>query len=231
MTSSNRALPAVWLIVGFLVLPAITAAAPPAVDMEALISDTQRTTPDNDRMSLVWWMPEEFWRISFAQEKALTAEGVEDMLKALRPYTLIAVVDGKIGPMGGVTFKSEAEVRKEIVFIDTAGKEHRPLAEDAINQDVQLLLGVMKPMLGNMLGPMGESMYFFAFPARSESGKALADPLGEGALTLRLGDESYDWKLPLGSLMPAKMCPKDKEILNGAWSYCPWHGDKLVPAG
>jgi hypothetical protein len=59
----------------------------------------------------------------------------------------------------------------------------------------------------------------------------LADPLSEGSLSIRIGEQSFDWKLPLGSLMPPKMCPKDKEILNGAWIYCPWHGEKLVPAG
>jgi len=230
MTSSKRALSFIWLILGLLA-PAIAPAAPPAVDTQALIQDTQRAASGNDQMSLVWWMPEDFWRISFAQEKSLTAEGTEEMLETLRPYTLVAVVDGKMGPMGAVTFRSEADVRKDVVFVDTSGKEHRPLADDAINKDVKLFLGIMKPMLNDILGPMGESMYFFAFPARGESGKPLADPLSEGSLSIKIGEQSFDWKLPLGSLMPPRMCPKDKEILNGAWSYCPWHGEKLVPAG
>lgn len=230
MTFSKRALSFLWLILGLLA-PAVAPAAPPAIDVEALIHETQRSVPGNDQMSMVWWMPEDFWRISFAQEKALTAEGSEEMLKALKPYTLVAVVDGKMGPMGGVSFRPEADVRKDIVLVDTSGKEHRPLADDAINKDVKLFLGYIKPILSNMLGPMGESMYFFAFPARGESGKPLADPLSEGSLSIKVGEHSFDWKLPLGSLMPAKMCPKDKEVLNGAWSYCPWHGERLVPAG
>lgn len=229
MIPAKHALSTAWLLLGLLA-PAIALAAPPEVDTEALIRDTQRTSPGSDRVTMVWWIPEEFWRVSFAQEKSLTAEGVEDMLKALRPYTLVAVVDGRMGPMGSVTFKPEAEVRKQVVFVDTSGKEHRPLADDAINQDVKLFLGVMKPMLANMLGPMGESMYFFAFPARSEAGKPLADPLSEGAFAFKVADQTFNWRLPLGSLMPPKMCPRDKEVVNGAWSYCPWHGDKLVPA-
>jgi hypothetical protein len=155
---------------------------------------------------------------------------MEEILKVLRPYTLVAVVDGTIGPMGGTTFRSEAEIRKEIVFVDTLGKEHRPIAADAISTDVKNLLGFMKPVMSNMLGPMGENLYFFAFPAQNDAGKRLADPKSEGTFALRLAKQSFDWKLPLGSLMSPKMCPRDKEILNGAWSYCPWHGDKLVPA-
>lgn len=230
MTPSKRALPFAWLILGLLAFPAIAPATPPAVDLAALIHDTQRTAPGNDQMSLAWWVPEEYWRVSFAQEKTLSAEGIEEMLKALHPYTLVAVVDGKMGPMGGVTFRPEAEVRKDIVLVDTSGKEHRPLDDDAINKDVKLFLGFIKPILGDMMGSMGESMYFFAFPSHSEAGKPLANALGEGTLSVKVGEQSFDWKLPLGSLMPPKVCPKDKEILNGAWTYCPWHGEKLAPA-
>lgn len=230
MTSSKYAVPAALLVLGLLAFPALAPAAGPAVDVQALIQETQKSAPGSDDMAMVWWMPEDFWRLSFEQEKSLTAEGTEEMLQALRPYTLVAVVDGKMGPMGGVTFRPEADVRKDVVFVDTSGKEHRPLADDALNKDVKILFGLLKPMLSDMLGPMGESMYFFAFPARNDAGKPLADPMKEGSFSIKVGPQSFDWKLPLGSLMPARMCPKDKEVLNGAWSYCPWHGDKLVPA-
>ena len=226
MTWSKR----FWILLGLLALPAAAPADPPATNVEALIRDTQRMAPGNDRMSLAWWIPEDFWRVSLSQDKRMTAEGVEEILKVLRPYTLVAVADGTIGPMGGVTFKPESEIRGQLVLVDTSGKVHRPLAADAVSGDIKNLLGFMKPVLSNMLGPMGENLHFFAFPARNESGRALADPLSEGNFAIRIGEQSFEWRLPLGSLVPPKMCPRDKEIVNGAWSYCPWHGEKLVPA-
>ena len=85
----------------------------------------------------------------------------------------------------------------------------------------------MKPVLVNMLGPMGEHMEFFFFPRTSASGQPIADAKAEGSFRFGVGKDVYDWRLPLGSLLPQKTCPVDGERLSGAWEYCPWHGKKL----
>jgi hypothetical protein len=86
-------------------------------------------------------------------------------------------------------------------------------------------------MFGNMLGAMGQGMHLFFFPARATDGSSLADATKEGDFSVRLGEESFKWHLPLGSLLPVKVCPEDGERMSGAWKFCPWHGRALVQSG
>ena len=79
-----------------------------------------------------------------------------------------------------------------------------------------------------LLGPAGRNFHFFFFPATTEAGTAIADPRLPGDFSVRVVNERYSWRLPLGSLLPEKVCPADGERLNGAWLFCPWHGDRLV---
>ena len=88
---------------------------------------------------------------------------------------------------------------------------------------------MMRPVLSNMLGPMGENMRFFLFPAVDGSGTEIANPTSQNHFAVQLGDHHFRWRLPLGSLLPPKACPDDGQVLNGAWNYCPWHGTKLKP--
>ena len=50
----------------------------------------------------------------------------------------------------------------------------------------------------------------------------------EGSFTVKMMDETYNWRLPLGSLLPKKVCRTCGESLNGAWKFCPWDGTKLT---
>lgn len=218
------------LALSLLATPGLRAAEPAQADLPTLIKETQKMSQRNHKMTLVWWIPEDFWRISLANSGTTTAEQQENILAILRPHLLVGVVDGTIGPMGGMTYRSEEETRKLLTVIDRTGREYRPTPDDQVSGDMRNLLGMMKPMLANMLGPMGENFRFYVFPAKDGSGKPLADAKSEGKLGVRLGEESFEWRLPLGSLLPAKMCPQDKEMLNGAWTYCPWHGARLVEA-
>jgi len=81
------------------------------VDLTALTQETQKISQKADEMTLIWWIPEEFWQISFAQDPTATEAQSEEFIKILHPYTLIAVVDGKVGSFGGVTYRSEADIR------------------------------------------------------------------------------------------------------------------------
>lgn len=204
----------------------------PSVGLNDVVRDTQRLDSVNNQVNLIWWMPEEYWRVAFSQSgSGLTAEGMEDVLKALRPYALFGVVKGKIGPLGGVTYDPEPEIRRSFRLTGLDGKVYQPLPESEMGTDIKNFLSALKPIVAGMIGPMGENLYFYAFEAKNAAGKAIADPTVEGKLVTQLGDRSLEWRLPLGSLVPQKMCPQDKEKMSGAWAYCPWHGTKLVPAG
>lgn len=197
------------------------------IDLNALISETQKMGEKADEMTLVWWLPEEYWQTVFAQDPTTTEAQTEEFLGVLRPYTLFAVVEGKIGPFGGVTYKAEEDVRGGTRLIDQEGTEYVPLGEDEVGADAKNLLSAMKPVLANILGPMGQNVNFFLFPAKGKKGNKLADPTQEGTFSVKLTDRAFKWRLPLGSLLPPKICPVDGEKLNGAWKFCPWHGVEL----
>jgi hypothetical protein len=60
-----------------------------------------------------------------------------------------------------------------------------------------------------------------------ETGRNISDATKEGVYYIEVGEKEFRWKLPLGSLLPPKICPVCKEKLSGAYKYCPWDGTKL----
>ena len=72
------------------------------VDINALVQETQKMSDRSGEMTLIWWIPEEFWQASFQQDPNMTAAQTEEFIKVLRPYMLIVAVDGNIGSFGGV---------------------------------------------------------------------------------------------------------------------------------
>ena len=198
------------------------------IDLNALTVETQRTLPDADRITLVWWVPEEFWQVTLAQEPTVTKTQVDAFVNTLSPYTLLVVVDGKIGAGAKVTYKSEETIRNTIKLIDNQGTIYLPLSKEKVDASIKSLLSIMKPVLSNTMGQMGENMNFIIFSSKSQTGQKIVDPRREGSFSISLGENKFVWRLPLGALLPAKVCPVDGERLNGAWKFCPWHGEKLI---
>jgi hypothetical protein len=197
------------------------------VDLVALTQETQKLSQKQQAITLAWWVPEEFWRASLAQSPAITAAQMEEMLKVLRPYTMVAVLDGAIGPFGGVTYNSEEWLRSNTRLVDQQGKSYSPYTEDKIDADTKNMLQVMKPVLGNMLGPLGQNIHFLLFPAKTDKGIAIASAKDKGHFTVKVGDKEFKWRLPLDALLPAKVCPSCKQEAKGSWNFCPWCGTKL----
>ena len=198
------------------------------VDINALVQETQKMSDTSGEMTLIWWIPEEFWRASFEQDPNMTAAQTEQFIQVLRPYMLIVAVDGNIGTLGGVTYKSETTIRDSIQVIDGQGTRYRPLSSENIDADTKNFLSMMKPIFVNMLGPIGQNMHFFLFPAKNTMGRNIAVAKSEGAFSVKLDTRLFKWRLPLGSILQAKICPVDGEKLSGAWKFCPWHGVELT---
>lgn len=198
------------------------------IDINALVQETQKMSQGAGELSLIWWIPDEFWQASFAQDPTVTPAQAEEFLKIVRPYTIIVAVDGKIGPFGGVTYKTQDQIRSSLQFVDGKGNVYRPYQDAQLDADITSFLSMMKPVLENMLGPLGQNMHFFVFSGKDKDGNRLADPKSEGTFTVKLGGgREFKWRLPLGSLLPPKVCPKCKEKLSGAYKYCPYDGTKL----
>ena len=196
-------------------------------NLTALIQETQKQSAEDNKLTIVWWMPEAFWKASFSSGSGITEEAAAEILEVLEPYFILAVVDGTIGPLGGAEFRPDAEVRAAIIVTDQTGANYKPLPWADVSPDVQNLIQAMKPAIENMIGEVGKNMHFYLFPAKNKDGEFFVNAAAEGSFEVSLGETSYTWRLPLSSVMPPKICPVDQESLSGAWKYCPWHGKPL----
>jgi hypothetical protein len=157
----------------------------------------------------------------------VTKEQAAKFLDVLRPYTLLVVMESKIGTLGGMTFKTESDTRSRLTILDAAGKSYSPLDEDSIDADAKNLVTIMKPMLGSSMGAFGKNLNFYFFAAKDKKGGKIVDPKSEGSFKVRLDPQDYAFRLPLGSLLPPNKCPKCGEKLNGGYKFCPYDGTAL----
>lgn len=165
------------------------------VDMAQLITELQRQTSQLDAVTSVWWMPPAFWEATFLADPALSQEEMEQILAVLRPYTLLAVVDGTIGPLGGVSYVPRDQLEDQVVIMDRDGVTHKPQPAAEISADVSNLIAMFRPMLTNMIGPMGANLHVFAFRSDDARARRIADPLSEGRCDVPVGEEEFTWRL------------------------------------
>ncbi|GAA4280384.1 hypothetical protein [Gaetbulibacter aestuarii] len=201
------------------------------VNFEKFINEIQKTNSEAGEINLTWWIPKEFWEVTFKREKTMQEDQIEELLEILDPYVIFAVVDGEVGPFGGLTYTPSDSIAKTIKIIDTDNVVYRPIETNNLNPNIQNLLSAFKPILKNMMGQLGENMNFYVFSDRKDSNERLADPLTKGQIQLAYCKKNFIWKFPIGSLLPLKTCPVDNELLNGSWNYCPFHGEALITKG
>ena len=197
------------------------------IDTNQLIDETQLSGSDPDEMKLVWWIPIEFWESVFAGDNTVTDDQAQNMLDVLSEYTMFAVVDGTIGPFGGVSFEPLETFENKVFVVDMNQEKYAPIKTEKLNSDTQILISSFKPILKNMLGAMGENMHFFVFSDLSKKKERICDPRAKGQVIFEMKGETYSYRTPLGAVLPPKKCPKDDEEMSGAWDYCPWHGNAL----
>jgi hypothetical protein len=222
-----RAWPAA--IIGFTMLIAAGQSYGEAtLDIQALIRETQKMSNSPTQLTLVWWLPEQFWQASLAHNPNITHAESDPILKTLRPYTMIVVVDGQVGAFGGITYRSEEAVRANVTVKDAKGQSYGPISEDAIDPSMKNLIQMLKPIVANMAGPLGQNMQFLLFPAEAKDGQPLADPTREGMLDVTVAEMDFKFRLPLGSVLPPKIDPNTEETFPGNYNYNPFTGTKLT---
>ena len=198
------------------------------LDLQALTQETQQMSRKPEAMTMVWWVPEEFWAASFAQAPGMSKAQADEFLRTVRPYTMLVVVDGTMGSFGGVTYKSEDYVRANTRLLDAQGRSYAPRTNEEIDADTRNMLMMMKPVFANMLGPTGQNMHFLLFPSQTQDGEPMARASGKGQFTVRLDDADFTWRLPLDAVLPAKSCGECARACKGSWDFCPWCGTKLA---
>ena len=220
-----------FLLSGLHVVLGQQSAAPAAVEtkLDAIIKETQLTVGGKDTTGFVWWLPAEFWEQS-AIEQGSAPEQARSSFAALHDYTMVIVAVGRIG-IGNINWRSENEIRSGTSLRDSDGQSYPPLHE--ISGDAQGITSIVRPVLANILGPMGQNLQILFFPAKTKMGKSIADPTRAGRFSVVLSnlttqkESEFSWRLPLTSLSPPKFCPAGKERVEASWKFCPWHGVPL----
>jgi hypothetical protein len=197
-------------------------------DLIAVVRDTQKVSNAGGRIDIAWWLPDEYWRISLENSNKVTPSQTENVLKLVHPYFIVGMVSGKTGDFGAMTYRSVDEIRGMLQLKDGEGNIYKPLGDDKIDASLRALLGVMKPILGKMLGPMGENMNFYVFEGLNQGGTRRYDPLKDGSFAIDMGEREFKWRLPLDSLLAKQKCPTCGEELSGTYKYCPYDGTKLA---
>lgn len=198
-----------------------------AVDINAFSQEIQKNSTRTGEMTTLLWFPDEYWQLALSQSPNASTAQAEEFMKVLRPYTVVAVIDGAVGTYGTVTYKSEADIRSRIQLVDNQGNTYAPYADDAVSAEAKGLLAIMKMGITNSMGPKGQNMYFFFFPAQGKAGQNIAQARQEGFFSVKLGDRDFRWDLPLNSVLPSKVCPVCKKKLSGSYKFCPLDGAKL----
>lgn len=195
------------------------------VDMQQLVQDTQRFTQEARVTKMVWWIPSEFWEVTIEQEPSITKEQKKEFVEALEDYTAFVVVRSKTGVFGGMTNTGRDEIQENISLV-VEGNQMLPLKPDEMSSDASAFYSMMKPMMAQMLGQLGQGMEFFVYPNKRK-GKLIIDPQKEGNFYFELFGEKYDWRLPLGSLLPPRIDPKTGETFPGNYKFNPYTGAEL----
>ena len=110
------------------------------VDLQTLIRETQQMSQAVDKMTLVWWIPIDYWQAYADQDPSITPDQTEELLQILQPYFLVVVVDGKAGSFGGMTYTSESDIRTSLQLLDSQGVSYQSLPNEQVDANTQSFL-------------------------------------------------------------------------------------------
>lgn len=206
------------------------------VDTDKLTEECQKSTPKNDDgMNLVWWVPVEFWQATLMQDPTATGRDVKDMTDAMEGYITIGVIRSDISTFGAFRFHDEARTKKSlrVFWEDEQGKKVQLEWEDKPRAEINMIFGMMRPMLAAAMGQMGQNFHFYVLKNTDKEGNTIVDPHAKGKLILemdKLGTDAggtIEIACPLDSLMKPRTCENCKEKMHSTWNYCPYDGEEL----
>ena len=206
------------------------------IDTDQFTEDTQSMAQGagDEHLALAWWIPNEFWG-SILERDATTPQSDKDaMLEALAGVSLLAVTQADISRFGAFNFydKEQVEEGMSVTFQDEEGAPQQVKLLRNPNPDLEIVLSIFKPILGNAMGQLGQNMYFYVLDDVSKSDFRILDPYEPGQIRVALTRSdskalSAEIDLPINSLFVPRKCPNGKDA-HITWAYCPWSGEKLV---
>jgi len=205
------------------------------VNIDAFTKDTQ-TSPKGagDRhVSLIWWVPNEFWESILARDTTTSGPDKQAMINAMSGVSLMAVVQADISTLGGFDFYTKGDVEKnmKISFSGTGGNTVTLKPINDISPDLNVVLAIFKPILAAAMGNMGANLHFYVLNDKGERNTRVLDPYKKGTLNVQLAKKdkqrmTASLQLPLNSLFVPRKCPNGEDA-HISWNYCPWSGKQL----
>jgi hypothetical protein len=196
-----------------------------AANVQDVVRDTQRTSLEDGRISLVWWIPVQFWDESLKSTPGVPEAMRTQITSVMGEYNIVALLRATTGAGGIEGIQPKDELVKN-TRVEIGGKVVEPLAAEQIAPAAAALLSQLKPVLMATIGQMGQGMEFVVYPGKVD-GKLLVDAAQPGSLAITFYGKKYQWRLPLGALLPAKADRKTGEDFPGNYLYNPFTGDKL----
>ena len=205
------------------------------IDSDQLTGDTQVTASAGDEhFNFVWWIPNEFWQATFANDKSTPEAEKKKFIEALKPYSLVGICQADISNFGAFKFYSQQEIEKSlaIIFKSPTGQSYELAPVKDIDPDVDVLLKMFKPILSSAMGNMGQNFHFFVVEDYDQAGKRKVDPYEFSTLEFHLksrtgGGIKAQLEFPLNSLYVPRQCPNGKDA-HVTWKFCPWSGKPLA---
>jgi len=196
-------------------------------DIPKLVSETQRMSQSAKNLTLVWWIPTEFWDASLAQNPGITEAQRKEFTEVLDRYVVVAVASVDIGAFGGMTPKSRDAVM-ENTEVKIGGSVCAVLDDSEVSPDASNFVRMMKPMMANMLGQFGQGIEFILYSNIGNNGERLIRATEKGRLDCIAFGNAFEWTLPLGSLLPPRFDPKTGQEFPGDYLFNPYTRTKLV---
>jgi hypothetical protein len=230
-----------YLITVALFFSALTAAQ--AVDkrayqdipISAIMSETQGEplNAGDSHIALAWWITYEYWASIFARDPNMTQQAKDEVLKAIKGYSFIGVVQADISMFGAFDFYNEQQVidHLNLHYKDDQNQTLPVTINKQPNNDIALMVAQIKPIVEAALGNMGSHFHIFVINDQDKQGSRLLNPYENGEFSVHMKKKSGDamtvkFETPLDSLFVPRICPNGKAA-HVSWVYCPWSGEKL----
>jgi len=194
--------------------------------MDAMAKDLMQQSQGNGDFRFAFWLPTEFFVRVAPKADAAT---IDSLRKSLRGYAIFFVLDAHASALGMPVGRPRAEVLAGTFLQLEDGTRLSPLGAEQLHGDIKTLVDIMKPMMKNMLGALGEAMEAVVFEDAGADGASRLDPLAKGQFKVVVGSEAFSWRLPLGSMMAPMFDPETHERFPGNYRFNPFTGAKLQP--